>query len=171
MAGNKSLTLNAELMHSFENLSDEEAGKLIKHTLRFLNDKNPVAPDRVTELAFAPIQKMLVVGKDKEKEMTDRKLKFANSLEPYLQIYGRTLLNDFYKYWTEPNKSLTKFRMELEQTWSLSRRLETWAKNDKNFNKTVTQEKEGITPLATKFIPADRERDAKELQEKLRNGQ
>ena len=34
------------------------------------------------------------------------------------------------------NKSNTKFKQELEKTWSLERRLETWAKNDKNCNKS-----------------------------------
>ena len=64
----------------------------------------------------------------------ERKLKFSSTLEPYLNIYGKDLLNDFYKYWTEPNPSNTKFRKELQKTWSLERRLETWARNDKQFN-------------------------------------
>jgi len=68
----------------------------------------------------------------------DRKLKFANTLKPFVEIYGRELLNDFYKYWVEPNKSNTKFRKELEKTWDLRRRLETWAKRDKNFNQKNT---------------------------------
>jgi hypothetical protein len=43
------------------------------------------------------------------------------------------MLKDFYAYWTESNKSNTKFNQELQKTWDLSRRLETWAKNEKNF--------------------------------------
>jgi hypothetical protein len=65
----------------------------------------------------------------------ERKLKFADTLKPFLETYGKDLLNDFFKYWTEPNKSNTKFKQELEKTWSLERRLETWSNNDKNFNK------------------------------------
>jgi hypothetical protein len=73
---------------------------------------------------------------NKDKDNIDaRKQKFKESLEPFLQTYGKDLLNNFYKYWTEPNKSNTKFRMELEKTWSLERRLETWSNNDKDFNK------------------------------------
>ena len=64
-----------------------------------------------------------------------RKLKFASTLKPFIDLYGKELLNEFYKYWTEPNKSNTKFKQELEKTWSLERRLDTWAKNDNNFNK------------------------------------
>lgn len=70
----------------------------------------------------------------KVNNIEDRKLKFANTLKPFLELYGKDLLNDFYKYWTEPNKSNSKFKQELLKTWSLDRRLETWAKNDKNFN-------------------------------------
>lgn len=68
-------------------------------------------------------------------KIEERKLKFADTLKPFLNVYGRELLNEFYAYWTEPNKSNTKFKQELQKTWDLSRRLETWAKNDKNFNK------------------------------------
>lgn len=83
-------------------------------------------------------------------KIEERKLKFADTLKPFLSKYGKELLNDFFKYWTEPNKSNTKFKMELEKTWSLERRLETWAKNDKNFNKTTLQ-----TNTYPKFITND----------------
>lgn len=65
----------------------------------------------------------------------DRKLKFAETLKPFLHIYGKDLLNEFYHYWTEPNKSNTKLNFELQKTWSVERRLNTWAKNEKNFNR------------------------------------
>ena len=68
--------------------------------------------------------------------IVDRKLKFASTLKPFVEIYGKQMLNEFYAYWTEPNKSNTKFKQELEKTWSLDRRLETWAKNDRNFKKS-----------------------------------
>ena len=73
----------------------------------------------------------------KENNIDSRKLKFASTLQPFLSTYGKDFLNDFYKYWTEPNKSNTKFKQELEKTWSLDRRLETWAKNEKNFERKV----------------------------------
>jgi hypothetical protein len=64
----------------------------------------------------------------------ERKLKFAHTLKPFVDFYGKELIREFYHYWTEPNKSNTKFKQELLKTWSLKRRLETWAKNDINFN-------------------------------------
>lgn len=65
----------------------------------------------------------------------ERKLKFANTLKDFNNIYSREMLKDFYDYWTEPNKSNTKFKQELQTTWSLERRLATWSKNDNNFGK------------------------------------
>ena len=79
-----------------------------------------------------------------------RKLKFSSTLEPYLSIYGKDFLNDFYKYWTEPNKSGTKFKQELEKTWDLERRLETWARNDKNFKKNDNAKPTSTTGTFTK---------------------
>lgn len=77
---------------------------------------------------------------NKEKNNTNsielRKKEFSASLEPFLKKYGKDTLNDFYRYWTEPNKSGTQFRKELERTWSTAGRLSTWVKNDFNTVKT-----------------------------------
>ncbi len=72
--------------------------------------------------------------------LASRKLKFADTLKPYLEMYGKNLLNDFYAYWTEPNKSNTKFRQELERVWDLKKRLNTWSKNDSTFTKKDSAE-------------------------------
>lgn len=47
------------------------------------------------------------------------------------------LRKEFVEYWTEPNKSGTKMKFEMEPTWDLSRRLNRWAGN--NFGKKPTQ--------------------------------
>jgi hypothetical protein len=58
------------------------------------------------------------------------------------------MLNEFYKYWTEPNDLNTKFRREFEKTWSAERRLETWSKNQNNFKKEKgSAEKEKEKPM------------------------
>lgn len=43
----------------FEALSDEEAGKLVKHLFQYVNDKNPKAKDKTTELLFISIKQAL----------------------------------------------------------------------------------------------------------------
>ena len=42
-------------------------------------------------------------------------------------------LEAFTDYWTELNRSKTKMKFELQQTFEVSRRLKTWVKNDSNF--------------------------------------
>lgn len=64
----------------------------------------------------------------------ERKENFANSLKPYLSIYGPDMLNDFYSYWTEHGEKDKKFRAEKQTSFNIERRLETWKRNDAKFN-------------------------------------
>lgn len=94
-------------------------------------------------------KKSKVKERKEEDNLAARKLKFSHTLEPFLEKYGKDLLNDFYGYWTEPNASKSKFRRELEKTWDIDRRLATWAKNDKNFQKEKSSgQKEKEEPVA-----------------------
>jgi len=182
MADNKkSVLLYCDIIHTVEELTDDEAGKLFKHYLRYINDLNPNPPDKLTQIVFEPIKQNLkrdlkkwesiidkrkvagsIGGKQKVanaksakeivanvavidnvnvKEINNidiRKLKFADTLKPFLNNYGKDMMNDFYAYWTEPNKSNTKFRQELEKVWDINKRLLTWSRNDKGFNKKQT---------------------------------
>ena len=57
--------------------------------------------------------------------------------------YDKNILNSFVDYWAEPNKSKTKMKFELQETWSTNLRLKTWAKNQKKWDtpKTKTMSK------------------------------
>lgn len=104
-----------------------------------------------------PCQQVEVKEKVKLKidSIDSRKLKFANTLKPFIDNYGKELIREFYNYWTEPNKSNTKYKQELQKTWSLERRLETWAKNDTNFNKNnfnIKQQKQNELTRITNEI-------------------
>jgi hypothetical protein len=60
MAENKkSFLLYVDIIHTIEQLTDDEAGKLLKHILRYVNDLNPDAPDRLTQITFEPIKQQL----------------------------------------------------------------------------------------------------------------
>jgi hypothetical protein len=59
MEGKKSFTAYCDWIETFEELNDEEAGKLIKHLFRYVNDQHPEPPDRITKLMFAPIKSTL----------------------------------------------------------------------------------------------------------------
>jgi hypothetical protein len=80
----------------------------------------------------------------KREDIDSRKQKFASTLTPFKSSYDINELMKFYEYWTEPNKSNTKFRQELEQTWDLERRLKTWFANDKIFGNNI--KKAGAPP-------------------------
>ena len=55
----KSFILYADQLEHFEDLTDEEAGQLIKHVFRYVNDKNPEAPNRIIQVAFNPVKQQL----------------------------------------------------------------------------------------------------------------
>jgi hypothetical protein len=60
MAENKkSFILYADLLHTIELMPDENAGKLFKHILKYVNDLNPEAEDLITKLSFEPIKQQL----------------------------------------------------------------------------------------------------------------
>jgi hypothetical protein len=82
--------------------------------------------------SISSIDKQETINKE---TVDDRKLKFAESLQPFLIEYGKELLNDFYLYWTEETQNKNpKLKFELQRTWSLQRRLITWKKQDIKFN-------------------------------------
>ncbi len=62
--------------------------------------------------------------------MKKREQAFYESLIPYVGQYGKEMVRAFFSYWSEPNKSGTKMRFELQVTFELSRRLATWARRN-----------------------------------------
>lgn len=63
------------------------------------------------------------------------KKELYGSLIPFIDQYGKNMIRSFYEYWIEPNKSGSKLRIEGEKYFDIGRRLSTWAKRDKEFNK------------------------------------
>ena len=57
---------------------------------------------------------------EKQQDMAKRKKTFRDDLSKFLDRYSTDILNDFFSYWTEPNKSQTKMRFEQQPTWDLS---------------------------------------------------
>ena len=55
--------------------------------------------------------------------------------------YDESILNGFIDYWTEPNKSNTKMKFELNKTWKTELRLKTWATNQKKWDKPKSKSK------------------------------
>jgi len=72
-----------------------------------------------------------------------RRLKFINDVS--LFDYDKNILDSFTDYWTEPNKSNTKMKFELQQTWSTNLRLKNWAKNQKKWDVPTKINKNKLT--------------------------
>lgn len=72
---------------------------------------------------------------EKQQNMAKNKKAFQDDLSKFLDRYSADMLNDFFSYWTEPNKSQTKMRFEQQPTWDLSRRLSRWEKNNYKYEK------------------------------------
>ena len=65
-----------------------------------------------------------------------RQKEFYNSLRPYVERYGKEMIRAFYDYWTEPNRSGSKMKFELQKTWDLALRLGTWNNREPIYGKT-----------------------------------
>jgi hypothetical protein len=89
----------------------------------------------------APINKNV---KDNNTSINNTSINISNRRKDFvLNVmsfdYDKNILNSFVDYWTEPNKSKTKMKFELQQTWSTNLRLKTWAKNQKKWDRPKAQ--------------------------------
>jgi hypothetical protein len=76
--------------------------------------------------------------KEKQTAMADRQKEFYSLLIPYVPQFGKKMIRAFFDHWSEPNRSKTKMKCELEATWDLPRRLSKWEDNDRKWNKSGT---------------------------------
>lgn len=104
------------------NVNDNENGSLINRDNKDNKKKTPKGVKKEKEVAAS--------AATPEDELKKRAGVFYKSLVPFVETYGREMIRQFYDYWTEPNKSRTKMRYELERTWDTKRRLNTWASRD-----------------------------------------
>lgn len=123
-----------EQLQGFDDKSEKNSKNALlgwekRRCIKGLSDRNATAsiPQCETD---AIREDKIREKKIRVEDIVSRKLKFSSTLQPFLEKYGKEMLNDFYRYWTEPNKSNTKFKQELQPTWDLERRLDKWASND-----------------------------------------
>lgn len=57
--GKKSFVAYCDWIEIFEELDDNEAGKLIKHLLRYVNDQDPEPENQIIKLCFIPLKQSL----------------------------------------------------------------------------------------------------------------
>jgi hypothetical protein len=106
MAENKKgFILYADQKELFTQLSDEQAGKLIKHIFRYVNDENPVSEDVIINIAFTPIKQHLKRDLDKFNETKERRSK-AGKIGMANRWQNITNDNDVIPVITKHNKRL-----------------------------------------------------------------
>jgi hypothetical protein len=75
--GKKNILVYADWIDKFEELEDDEAGRLIKHFFRYVNDLNPEYPDRTTKLMFIDIKATLKRDLDKWEDTSPQRIEKA----------------------------------------------------------------------------------------------
>jgi hypothetical protein len=73
----KSFLIYCDIIHTVEQLTDEQAGNLFKHILRYVNDQDPQSDSVITKIAFEPIRQAL--KRDLEKYESIRKRNSDNA--------------------------------------------------------------------------------------------
>ena len=106
---------------------------------------------RIDAEQFARFLGGLFENDDKAADKLDaRAEKFHEECKKFTNEFGYQLVEDFFAYWSEPNRSRTKMRYEQQPTWEIHRRMLTWKRN--NFNKYPSV---GIRP-EKKFTSVER---------------
>jgi hypothetical protein len=79
---------------------------------------------------------------NKQEIIEQRKKSFAEILIPFVDIYGKDMIREFYDYWSETTLNNKKMKYELEKTWSIERRLKTWSKNSAKFGGALPKQEQ-----------------------------
>ena len=124
----KEITENKPNGLIFDNLNESESITKTK-----ANDNPNITNINKSKVKNIDSSIVMSAKADQTNKFLDRLNKFTKSIEPYLDIYGKEMCNNFFFYWTEKNKSNTKMKFELEKTWDVKLRLKRWA--DNNFTK------------------------------------
>ena len=89
------------------------------------------------------VKNLTTINKNKEIKITNnisnRRNDFVSEVLTF--EYDESILNGFIDYWTEPNKSNTKMKFELNKTWKTALRLKNWEANQKKWDKPKTNSK------------------------------
>ena len=73
---------------------------------------------------------------NKVKDINKRYDDFEVDVKNYQSLFDKESIVEFISYWTEPNKSNTKMKFEMQPTWDTKRRIGRWVDNDFSSNKS-----------------------------------
>lgn len=95
MAQNKkSVLLYCDIIHTVEQLDNEDAGLLFKHYLKYINDQNPEPPSKLIQIVFEPIKQNLKrdLKKWEEKSVTKSNSGVLGNLKRWhIDLYNKVI--------------------------------------------------------------------------------
>jgi len=109
----------------------DSTGKVIKWELIVYEQPHTKKP----QLKKPDVEKCTQINTDNKINTNINKIYWINEIQEL--NYPKEMKEDFIEYWSEKSKT-GKTRQSMQKTWNTERRLKTWAKNDKNWNKTKT---------------------------------
>ena len=109
--------------------------------------------------------------KNPTEKLEIRRLRFIDSLHPYVERYGEEMIRHFGEYWTEENRSLTRMRFEMQPTWNTSKRLARWARNELSFQQSNTNQGRYNRPTMAEIIRDAQESAIRETEEFIRQAE
>lgn len=89
--------------------------------------------DEGVSVTFENAIRILEGEKPEPKTKDERRKDLINSLSPYLQKYGSTMLNNFYRYWAQDDGIKLKF--EKQKSWNVELRLAKWKQNQDEYER------------------------------------
>ena len=105
--------------------------------MQVLKKQGYISIDSNTKNSLITVLKYKSYQLDEKRKKRDLEAVYKRfSDEVYSYDYPQEIQTEFIDYWTEPNRSKTKLRYELEKTFDISRRLKTWVKRQKQYTKT-----------------------------------
>ena len=127
------------LKENSEHIDKEDVGKGFERVLKALGMVRKI------EVEY---EKEIEEEEEVKNSIEKRKQDFANALIPFVDVYGKGMIREFYDYWSETTLNNKKIKFELEKTFSLDRRLKRWSKNAVAFGTTLPKEKENEDKFA-----------------------
>ena len=109
----------------------DSTGKVVKWELLIYEEPHTKKP----QLKKPDVEKCTQISTDTKISTNINKIYWIDEIQEL--NYPKEMKEDFIEYWSEESKT-GKTRQSMQKTWNTERRLKTWSKNDKNWNRTKT---------------------------------
>jgi hypothetical protein len=160
MAENKkSILVYADWIDKFEELEDDEAGRLIKHFFRYVNDLNPEYPDRTTKLMFIDIKNTLKRDLDKWEDKSPQRSEKAR-IAGLASAEARKLkkqLDSTNELQVELNPTKSTVSVSVSVSDTVSESVNVSENKNSSFKAILEKDEEWIKSIASQFKITDGE--------------